>query len=197
MTMFLVISESQYSDYTRMRQCWLNECTRNARLRKLIRDLQHYLLFDRNMHSACLRLSQTQNALRVEVEREVDMPPHQRAPNEPPADQVQTLKYSATRAREARLGTPDTRLTSKTRKTGIDRQLQDNPPCILLSARERQNQQPAGLLAEDHDLHEPRERWLFEALGLHHDFDQATMPINAQALTRSEHFALKRALAML
>lgn len=197
MTMFLVIAESQYSDYTRMRQCWLNECTRTARLRKLIRDLQHYLLFDQQMHSSRLRLSQTDNALRVEIEREVDLPPHQRAPNEPPSDQVQTLKYSATRAREATKMSPDSRSTRTTREKGVDRQLQDNPPCILLSARDSDNRQQTGVLADDHDLREPRERWLFEALGLHHDFDQATMPINAQALTRSERFALKRAIAML
>lgn len=192
MTMLLVIIESQYNDYTRMRNCWLNECTRNARLRKLIRDLQHYLLFDKNMHSARLQLSQTDNALRVEVEREVDLPPHQRAANEPPSDQVQTLKYSATRAK---MNSENVSTNRPGRLT--DRQLNDNPPCLLLSAREKAKPRPTGSVTQDHDLCEPRERWLFEALGMHHDFDQATMPINAQAVTRSERLALRRALEKL
>jgi len=174
-SMFLVILESQYCDYTRMQNCWLNECTRNVRLRKLIRDLQHYLLFDKSVHVTHLRLERTPHAYRVNVDREVDVPHHQKTDICPDDVQIESIGYTAVRPR-----------------TRDQLEIQDSPPSIV-SGMKRLSQY-TGDMARDHVLHEPRERWLFEALGLHHDFDEATMPINAQALTKNEQRALRRAL---
>lgn len=190
-TMFLVILESQNHDYTRMRQCWLNECTRNVRLRKLIRDLQHYMLFDEATRATRLRLDRTAHAYRVHVEREVALPPHQRRDDQPASEQIDTIRCTAVRPR-----------------TRDQLQVHDVSPTIVVSSRRNGNgsggsgggggtvepRHYTGNLAQDHGLREPRERWLFEALGLHNDFDEATMPISAQALTRAEQRALRRAL---
>lgn len=172
--MFLAICEAQYSDYTRMRECWLNECGRNLRLRKLIRDLQYYLLFDESMHGARLLYEKTPQAYCVRVERRVDMPQHLRTNDTPNVEQRTTEVRTAIRPRGSHFG------------------LHELPPFLTYSDRRKRNKAKS-----DYDWTEPRERLLFEALNLHNDFDEATMPINGDALTSREQRALRRSIRLL
>ncbi len=168
-TMFLAICQSQQEDYIRMRQCWLAEVVRNVKMRKLIRDMQHYLLFDESMHSSRLQLENQKHSYCVTVERVVDLPQHLRDIETPTSEQKSTEILSTVKYKRGN-------------SIFLSGKVPDLPPVI------------ASTDIKDAFPPEPRERWLFEALNLHDDFDEATMPINGNSLTEREQRALRRAL---